>query len=157
MLPIALTCPLWWVARWTARTLATLAVLVACSFGTATLPLGGAATAPTAPTVVASAEGPALRAATGPHLQAGADGTAADSVRGPASRGGAVHAAAPGLRGDAVDGPARPAGEPGPLAALAPVTRTADRPVAVPRPADRPLVPAGLVPATVGSRAPPAR
>ncbi|MFD6612616.1 hypothetical protein ACFWD1_27455 [Micromonospora chalcea] len=50
MLPIALTCPVWWVARWTARMLASLAVVVACSFGTATLPAGAA---PAAPVVVA--------------------------------------------------------------------------------------------------------
>ncbi|MBQ1046327.1 MULTISPECIES: hypothetical protein [unclassified Micromonospora] len=50
MLPIALTCPIWWVARWTARMLASLAVVVACSFGAATLPAGAA---PAAPAVVA--------------------------------------------------------------------------------------------------------
>ncbi|MFC0031610.1 hypothetical protein ACFFMM_18995 [Micromonospora chaiyaphumensis] len=128
MLPIALTCPVWWVARWTARTLATLAVLVACSFGTATLPLG--ATASAAPAATASVEGPALRAA----------------------------AVAPALRGDAADGPARPADEPepGPVALVA-VTRAVDRPVAAPAVAGRSLILAGLVPATVGSRAPPAR
>ncbi|MEH0822362.1 MULTISPECIES: hypothetical protein [unclassified Micromonospora] len=54
MLPIALTCPVWWVARWTARMLASLAVVVACSFGAATLPAGVAAAAP-APAVAASA------------------------------------------------------------------------------------------------------
>ncbi|MFC8849858.1 MULTISPECIES: hypothetical protein [unclassified Micromonospora] len=40
MLPVALTCPLWWVARWTARMLASLAVVVAFSLGAASLPLG---------------------------------------------------------------------------------------------------------------------
>ncbi|MBU8859880.1 MULTISPECIES: hypothetical protein [unclassified Micromonospora] len=54
MLPIALTCPVWWVARWTARMFASLAVVVACSFGAATLPAGVAAAAP-APAVAASA------------------------------------------------------------------------------------------------------
>ncbi|WP_431875851.1 hypothetical protein [Micromonospora marina] len=54
MLPIALTCPVWWVARWTARMLASLAVVVACSLGAATLPAGVAAAAP-APAVAASA------------------------------------------------------------------------------------------------------
>ncbi|WP_435148166.1 hypothetical protein [Micromonospora aurantiaca (nom. illeg.)] len=48
MLPIALTCPVWWVARWTARMLASLAVVVACSFGAATLPSAAAAPAPAA-------------------------------------------------------------------------------------------------------------
>ncbi|KKK06853.1 hypothetical protein, partial [Micromonospora sp. HK10] len=42
---IALTCPVWWVTRWTARMLATLAVVVACALGAATLPVGAAATA----------------------------------------------------------------------------------------------------------------
>ncbi|MEV5630080.1 hypothetical protein [Micromonospora tulbaghiae] len=54
MLPIALTCPVWWVARWTARMLASLAVVVACSFGAATLPAGVTAAAP-APAVAVSA------------------------------------------------------------------------------------------------------
>ncbi|MEU4477500.1 hypothetical protein AB0F68_05415 [Micromonospora sp. NPDC023966] len=122
MLPIALTCPLWWVARWTARMLASLAVLVACSFGAATLPIGGAATAPVAPTVAASVDGLALRAV-------------------------AVEAAPRILRDDeAVDRPAVSAGGLGSVGALRAMTR----------PADRPLVLAGLVPATVGSRAPPA-
>ncbi|MBB5827648.1 hypothetical protein [Micromonospora carbonacea] len=40
MLPVALTCPLWWVVRWTARMLATLAVVVAFSLGAAALPAG---------------------------------------------------------------------------------------------------------------------
>ncbi|MEU8071933.1 MULTISPECIES: hypothetical protein [unclassified Micromonospora] len=43
MLPIALTCPVWWVARWAARMFASLAVVVACSFGAAALPSGVAA------------------------------------------------------------------------------------------------------------------
>ncbi|MDG4801867.1 hypothetical protein [Micromonospora sp. WMMD980] len=46
MLPIALTCPVWWVARWAARMLASLAVVVAFSLGAATLPAGAPATAP---------------------------------------------------------------------------------------------------------------
>ncbi|MFE9957658.1 hypothetical protein [Micromonospora sp. NPDC005299] len=135
MLPIALTCPVWWVARWTARTLATLAVLVACSFGAATLPIGGAATAPVAPTVVAPVEGPTLRAgAAEQDFRVGVDHTAAVTGQ--------------DLRGDAaVDTPAVPAGAPGPVAAPAAVTRVADRP----------LVLTGLLPGTVGSRAPPVR
>ncbi|PGH45719.1 hypothetical protein COO58_15750 [Micromonospora sp. WMMA1996] len=47
MLPIALTCPVWWVARWAARMLASLAVVVACSLGATTLPAGVATAAPT--------------------------------------------------------------------------------------------------------------
>ncbi|WNM40098.1 hypothetical protein RMN56_01685 [Micromonospora halotolerans] len=133
MLPIALTCPVWWVARWTARTLATLAVLVACSFGAATLPLGGPATAPVAATVVASAEGLSLRADAAGQLRAAAD---------PATPG-----TGQDVRGQAVDAPALPAGQPRPAATPGAVTRAADRSLAL----------AGLVPATVGSRAPPAR
>lgn len=43
MVPIALTCPVWWVARWTARMLASLAVVVAFSLGAASLPVGATA------------------------------------------------------------------------------------------------------------------
>jgi hypothetical protein len=158
VLPIALTCPVWWVARWTARTLATLAVLVACSFGAATLPLGGAATAPVAATAVASAEGLPLRTGVPEQFGATADRATADQVtadRPTADRAIADQvSAAPALasagqdvRGGTVDAPGLPTGEPRPAAALAAVTRATDRP----------LVPAGLVPATVGSRAPPTR
>ncbi|TYB38736.1 hypothetical protein FXF50_10035 [Micromonospora sp. AP08] len=120
MLPIALTCPVWWVARWIARTLASLAVLAACSFGAATLPVGGAATTPVASSAVAPVEGRTLQpGAAGQHLSDVAP----------------------------VDHRAVPVGGPEPVAA----------PRAVTRPAGRPVVLAGLVPATVGSRAPPAR
>ncbi|MEV0006418.1 hypothetical protein AB0H28_29625 [Micromonospora sp. NPDC050980] len=60
MLPIALTCPVWWVARWAARMLASLAVVVAFSLGTATLPAGVAAPASGGP-----AAGLTVRAAVG--------------------------------------------------------------------------------------------
>ncbi|MET7705817.1 hypothetical protein [Micromonospora sp. NPDC005413] len=33
MLPIALTCPLWWVARWATRVLTSLAVVAALALG----------------------------------------------------------------------------------------------------------------------------
>ncbi|MET8836477.1 hypothetical protein ABZV78_21490 [Micromonospora sp. NPDC004540] len=135
MLPIALTCPVWWVARWTARTLASLAVLVACSFGAATLPVDGAATAPAAPFVVASVEGLTLRTSA---VEAGQD------LR---DRAGHTVVGQDFSSGAAVDGQAVPAAGPRPEVA----------PPAVSRPADRSLVLAGLVPATVGSRAPPER
>ncbi|WP_433286851.1 hypothetical protein [Micromonospora sp. CA-244673] len=190
MLPIALTCPVWWVARWTARTLATLAVLVACSFGAATLPLGVAATAPVAPAVVAPVEGLPLRteAAVGQHLRGaqatssrnvpttvGADptaagtmtglgggtiavtaagqdlgrGTIAVTVAGQDVGGGitAVTAAGQDVGGAAADTRAVPAVVSVPVAPLSAVTGVTGRP----------LVLTGLVPATVGSRAPPAR
>ncbi|MFD6717918.1 hypothetical protein AMK25_07690 [Micromonospora sp. TSRI0369] len=57
MLPIALTCPVWWVARWTARMLASLAVVVACSFGAATLP-GAAPAAAAGPAYVSTPAAP---------------------------------------------------------------------------------------------------
>ncbi|MFI6330228.1 hypothetical protein ACIBBG_18250 [Micromonospora chersina] len=135
MLPIALTCPVWWVARWIARTLASLAVLAACSFGAATLPAGGTATAPVASSAVAPVEGLTLQPGTAAqHLRDGAARTAAVARR---DLDGGAH----------VDRQAAPADRSEPVAASR----------AVARPAHRPLVPAGLVPATVGSRAPPAR
>ncbi len=39
---------MWWVARWVARMLASLAVVVACSLGAATLPTGVSPLAPAA-------------------------------------------------------------------------------------------------------------
>ncbi|MCI4065205.1 hypothetical protein MRQ36_22620 [Micromonospora sp. R77] len=38
MLPVALTCPVWWVARWITRMLTSLAVAVACTLGATALP-----------------------------------------------------------------------------------------------------------------------
>ncbi|MFJ5542247.1 hypothetical protein [Micromonospora chalcea] len=58
MLPIALTCPVWWVARWTARMLASLAVVVACSFGAATLPAGATPAAAAGPAYVSTPAAP---------------------------------------------------------------------------------------------------
>ncbi|MGC4767522.1 hypothetical protein ACLQ25_00855 [Micromonospora sp. DT44] len=47
MLPVALTCPLWWVARWAARVLTSLAVLsLALGAAPALLPASTAAAAP---------------------------------------------------------------------------------------------------------------
>ncbi|MFE9692522.1 hypothetical protein [Micromonospora sp. NPDC005806] len=138
MLPIALTCPLWWVARWTARMLASLAVVVACSLGAATLPVGGAAPAASGPVDAA-----AVRTGS-PDLALGFAWSAtgsSDAVTGAPARAGAG------------------ASDPDPAAA-------ADRQFvpapAAPRPAgivpgERHPVLVGLLPATVGSRAPPAR
>lgn len=150
MLPIALTCPVWWVARWIARTLASLAVLAACSFGAAALPVGGAATAPVASSAVAPVEGLTLPAgAAAQHLGAGAARPAAVTGRDfRGATGGTAAVAGPDLdSGAGVDRQAVASGAPEPVAA----------PRAATRPADRPVVLAGLVPATVGSRAPPAR
>ncbi|MEV4214483.1 MULTISPECIES: hypothetical protein [unclassified Micromonospora] len=47
MLPVALTCPLWWVARWAARVLTSLAVLsLALGAAPALLPASTAAAPP---------------------------------------------------------------------------------------------------------------
>ncbi|MCP3782092.1 hypothetical protein NLX85_01740 [Micromonospora sp. A3M-1-15] len=150
MLPIALACPVWWVARWIARTLASLAVLAACSFGAAALPVGGAATAPVASSAVAPVEGLTLQPGAGAQLLGDGAGRTA-VVTGPDFRGTAGRAAVVAGRdlesGADVDRQAVPAGGPEPVAV----------PRAATRPADRPVVLAGLVPATVGSRAPPAR
>ncbi|MCW3815026.1 hypothetical protein ONA91_11215 [Micromonospora sp. DR5-3] len=171
------------MARWTARMLASLAVVVACSLGAATLPLGPAATAHAAsPTVAvdraaldagqlgdvrstgvdrtlralirwsdraahavaragAGSSGPAARIGTGSPEAAGwtASGSAeADSAvaAGPV----ATRAAAAGDR------------QVGPVDVLDPMVRGV-----VVAPSDRHRVLVGLVPATVGSRAPPAR
>ncbi|MGC4810916.1 hypothetical protein ACLQ29_10345 [Micromonospora sp. DT228] len=56
MLPVAFTCPLWWVARWATRVLTSLAVVAALALGAG--PASAAASSPaaasslgTAPTV----------------------------------------------------------------------------------------------------------
>ncbi|MEU2616379.1 hypothetical protein ABZ570_33185 [Micromonospora sp. NPDC007271] len=183
MLPIALTCPVWWVARWTARMLASLAVVVACSLGAATLPLGPAAAAQTgAPTPAVDLS--ALRAGHLSGLEPGAgparpvllrwSGRAAAAVAG-AGRGAPGAVAGRGAHdgrtvsgADTVAGaadrqvvlnyPARADRASGVPAALGPVDRDgvpADREVTVP--VDRRRVLDGLLPAAVGSRAPPAR
>ncbi|MFU8849823.1 hypothetical protein ACNAW0_02360 [Micromonospora sp. SL1-18] len=169
MLPIALTCPLWWVARWTARMLASLAVVAACSLGAAALPLGPAATAQAAaPTPAVDTS--ALRAG---HLSAPEPGAnpalrgllrwsdrAADAVAGagtgaPGAVAGRGEHAAPGtdpagaaqrqvVQGD-LDHAERAVlsvGGPGRVVAA---------------PVDRQRVLVGLVPAAAGPRAPPAR
>ncbi|PWR11080.1 hypothetical protein DKT68_07020 [Micromonospora acroterricola] len=43
MLPVALTCPLWWVARWAARVLTSLAVVAALALGAGMSPASAAA------------------------------------------------------------------------------------------------------------------
>lgn len=59
---------MWWVARWVARMLASLAVVVACSLGAATLPTGVSPVAPGAAGPVAG-------------LRADADAVDADAER----------------------------------------------------------------------------
>jgi hypothetical protein len=52
VLPVALTCPLWWVARWATRVLTSLAVLALALGAAPTLP--PASTAPASPLAVES-------------------------------------------------------------------------------------------------------
>ncbi|MER5334845.1 hypothetical protein [Micromonospora sp. NPDC002717] len=110
MLAVALTCPLWWVARWAARLLTGLAVAVAFAVGAGALPAVSAQAgvpstdtwappahtwappAPALPVTLAPADPPVVvadhrvvaadRAATGPgHPAAPADpGAAAGAV-----------------------------------------------------------------------------
>ncbi|MGN9805785.1 hypothetical protein [Micromonospora sp. L32] len=49
MLPVALTSPLWWVARWSSRLLTGLALAVALSLGGPAVPDAGALTAAPSP------------------------------------------------------------------------------------------------------------
>ncbi|MFC3501677.1 hypothetical protein ACFOOK_12000 [Micromonospora krabiensis] len=62
MLPVAFACPLWWVARWAGRLLASLAVFGALTVGAGSAPGAPAAPAPTfaAVTVVAEEQGSAV-------------------------------------------------------------------------------------------------
>ncbi|MET8525035.1 hypothetical protein [Micromonospora sp. NPDC005172] len=67
MLPVALTCPLWWVARWAARVLTSLAVLsLALGAAPALLPASTAAAPPPTIGSLALAEplGPSIAALT---------------------------------------------------------------------------------------------
>ncbi|MFU8873802.1 hypothetical protein [Micromonospora sp. SL4-19] len=173
MLPIALTCPVWWVARWAARVFASLAVVVACSLGAATLPVASAVAAPAAPRtaagpvdtsalraghLVAPGADPALRAvihwsdraadpvgqrspSPEPPTGAGSAGAATGSAERIGPRASHTGAAGTGER------QVVPVGAPDPVA---------QRGVVV-VPVDRLRVLVGLLPATVGSRAPPAR
>ncbi|MFI6159326.1 hypothetical protein ACIA59_05205 [Micromonospora haikouensis] len=140
MLPVALTCPLWWVARWTARTLTTLAVVVAFSLGAASLPPGTMLPAGVDPGQAGS--GPAVAAASA-------------SVAGPAAVAEARTVAASAATGSIAAGSTAAAGAAGPWPpADAPPPAEAGPPqVAAPAPQ---RVPTGLVPAAVGPRAPPA-
>ncbi|MFR9776450.1 hypothetical protein ACL02O_10385 [Micromonospora sp. MS34] len=172
MLPIALTCPVWWVARWTARMLASLAVVVACSLGATTLPVGTAASAPAAARLAGPVEGSSRvgksvaasdsaharllirwsdRADAAGRARSGALGLPAGTATSPAgsgTRAGSAARSAP--RSGAWDRDAAGA-LPGVVPAAAPPRPTGVVPVGRQRP------PAGAPPATAGSRAPPAR
>ncbi|MFI0796366.1 hypothetical protein ACH4OY_27320 [Micromonospora rubida] len=154
MLPVAPTCSLWWVARWTARMLTSLAVAVAFSLSAGSLsfdpapPAGADAAGRPAPAwplaaslslVGASDLGsaPACPLAAGPRLVGASD-------LGPATAAG-MRAVGPGRA--AVDVPAASAH---PDAVLA---GSAGRSVVDQVPAHR--MPVGPAPTTAGSRAPP--
>ncbi|WP_446219582.1 hypothetical protein [Micromonospora sp. IBHARD004] len=174
MLPVALTCPMWWVARWTARMLASLAVVVACSLGAATLPVGAAAAAQAAPVEEFTPAAPeASRSAAPPALRVGARAVPEPGDRPEAAgraligaaaldpgrvlpgattadRGRGARASVGAAGGDLVAGTgqqAPPVGVGSPLAA--------PRAVIVAASADH--APGGTVPAALGSRAPPIR
>ncbi|MBM0234905.1 hypothetical protein JNW91_25715 [Micromonospora sp. STR1_7] len=68
MLPVALTCPLWWVARWATRVLTSLAVVAALALG------AGASPAAAGPPAAGSA---ASAFTAGPITPSGRPGTVA--------------------------------------------------------------------------------
>ncbi|MEV4119893.1 hypothetical protein [Micromonospora sp. NPDC049645] len=76
MLPVAFTCPLWWVARWATRVLTSLAVVAALTLGAG--PATAAAPAPSATSTPSAV--PAFFVAAGPlaasSRHTGAQGTA---------------------------------------------------------------------------------
>ncbi|MEU4336268.1 hypothetical protein AB0F59_16845 [Micromonospora lupini] len=100
MLPVALTCPLWWVARWATRVLTSLAVIAALALGAATSLPASAAPAAEASTFAveppASSYRPAAVTGTWPAPPTVAGQAARDSapVAGQAARGSVVHGSA---------------------------------------------------------------
>ncbi|SIN42148.1 hypothetical protein [Micromonospora cremea] len=58
MLPAALTCPLWWVARWAARVLASFAVVAALALGAGQAPASAASSVAPAAAPSAFTPGP---------------------------------------------------------------------------------------------------
>ncbi|MET8231551.1 hypothetical protein ABZS77_12865 [Micromonospora sp. NPDC005298] len=58
MLPVAFTCPLWWVARWATRVLTSLAVVAALAFGAGASPASAAGHPTSAGTASAFTVGP---------------------------------------------------------------------------------------------------
>ncbi|MFF3866391.1 hypothetical protein [Micromonospora sp. NPDC001898] len=128
MLPAAPNCPLWWVARWTARMLTSLAVAVAFSLGAGSLSFD-----PAPPTDAAG--GSAAWSPPGSPAGLGLS----DPDPGPAA---GMRAVDPGRAAAAA--PAHPGVVPAALVG---------RSVVDPAPAHR--MPVGPAPTTAGSRAPP--
>ncbi|MDM4718281.1 hypothetical protein QTQ03_01275 [Micromonospora sp. WMMA1363] len=162
MLPVALTCPLWWVARWASRLLAGLALTAGLTVGVAPAHAAGPALVPAH--AAGPAAGPALRvlpnlvgadcgalpgqgtpdaAAPDPRADTVSVGVVTDAA--PAHRGAVVAASTTRTAVDAV----------GSAVAVPPGAGvrhgSAGRPLA--GPGDSPV--AGQLPATAGSRAPP--
>ncbi|MCO1599380.1 hypothetical protein M8C17_29920 [Micromonospora sp. RHAY321] len=136
MLPVALTCPLWWVARWATRVLTSLAVVAALALGAGTAPA-------TASGSMAPASGPT----------AFTPGLLAPTPR-PAPAGGAAHTTPIGAEGAveqagptwSTDGQATPLAEQAAAVDAAPV-----------RAAGASRLPRSAGPASRAPRAPPAR
>ncbi|MFI6242989.1 hypothetical protein ACIBEF_24250 [Micromonospora sp. NPDC050795] len=136
MLPVAFTCPLWWVARWATRVLTSLAVVAALALG------AGPATAAT------STPGPGPTSSVVPTTVAG---SLAASCRHVGPTGSTVTNAgrAPGDGGaDAVGSGSPGAARPAPAKATeeAAPTWSVDAPVALP--GDQGTMTAGVLPAS---------
>lgn len=141
MIPVALTCPVWWVARWTVRMLTSLTVVVACSLGAAALSVDNAGPDWAAPAGVTSGSGEwtvagADRATHGILRSAGSDSARAAGAGSGSTRPDVVVAV------DSVPSAGLVLATPQPLEVV---------------PAARHRALAGLTPATLGSRAPPVR
>ncbi|MEU5911875.1 hypothetical protein [Micromonospora sp. NPDC047527] len=135
MLPVALTCPLWWVARWATRVLTGLAVVAALALGAGTSPGAPSTPAAGASTVAVGSAVSSYRPAS--VVGVGHPASAAEIT---ADEAGSVRATDPQ--------PAPPGGEgalPAAAVGLLPVGPAADR---LPRADD---------PASAGPRDPPGR
>ncbi|MEU4640475.1 hypothetical protein [Micromonospora sp. NPDC023814] len=142
MLPVALTCPLWWVARWAARLLTGLAVAVAFAVGAGALPAAPAqAGVPSTDTWVPPADAWAPPAPALPVTMAPADPPVAVADHRVVADGADPDRAAAVDR--AATGPGHPAALADPGAAAGAVT-------VGPAPA-----PVGRTPVTAGPRGPP--
>ncbi|MEU4398973.1 hypothetical protein [Micromonospora orduensis] len=72
MLPVALTCPLWWVARWATRVLTSLAVVAALALGAGTSPASAGSPTSAGAASAFTTAGPIIRpASVAPGLTAG--------------------------------------------------------------------------------------
>ncbi|GGO24390.1 hypothetical protein [Micromonospora parathelypteridis] len=90
MLPVALTCPLWWVARWATRVLTSLAVLAALALGAG--PASAAVPSPSAVPTSSAVSAPSALSAPSAVPSSFVPGSLVASCR-PASPEGAVHPA----------------------------------------------------------------